>query len=247
MTTKTYNCWGCKYFLKNSSPTAISGYCRRHAPHGLDAVGLDGAYDTRKNQCGNIGADIIIGGAGQLYRSGDATIGLPTVPASGGFNDNGCFPFPTVAGEDITEIHMNFSLLNVGTDNVAEYANLLMNFVSIADDTSTVIEQLQIPIPQASVGVAGNTTDNFYQRSYFLADAAFQMPVLNWGVQFDLSETEDDRIAEIRNPNVCIITRANIGIYGSVAKFAAISDGLTMFCGEYCRNDQPVPDPPVVE
>jgi hypothetical protein len=246
MTEKNYNCWGCKYFKAGPSQTIPSGWCRRHAPMGLDAVGLLAAKDTRKNRAGNIGEDIIIGGAGQLYRSGDATIGLPCVPAGQGFNQNGAFPFVTVPGETIDQIEISISLMNVGTAQVGADPKLLLNFVEVRADTSEVIQQIEIDVDPASVGVAGNETDNYKHLSYNFGALGFQMPITNWGIQFDLSETDDNRIAEIRNPNVCVITQAPQSSSSSLYKFAWIPAALTMQCGEHCPSNVPVPDPPSI-
>jgi len=244
MTTKSFNCWKCRFF-KNSSSVNNGGFCHRNAPHAQDDYGVLAASDSIKCEAGNIDADIVIGGACQLYRGGVDT-GLPSVPPTGLYEDSNCFPFVTGQGEYPIKIIWNCSLMNVGTATVGGDVKLLFNIVRVGE-TTEIYKQIELPVNEALVGVAGATTKNWQSGTYNF-NIFEQLPQGNFGIQLDLSETDNNRIAEILNPNFALyLNMFNDALDGNISgrHFAKIANGVDYWCGQFKLNNGVIPVPPI--
>ena len=246
MTTKNYSCWSCKFFKQEGSlPTSNHGRCRRHAPLGLDYFGLVAAMDQRRHDAASVKSDLLVGSA-PLYRSGQDSIGLPIVPASGGFNADSCYPWVFIPGDEVEQIEIQLARANVGTATVGDVPKLKLELVAIYADSQSVIRTIDLDIDRTKVGVSGATEDYEIKLSYHLGGESFQMPTVSFGFRLKLDETDNNVIAEVRNPNVCVITKRYDNIAPSSTKFAHIEPATTSWCGEYVRSDKPVPDPPEI-
>ena len=226
MTTKSYNCSQCRFY---DEIIEGSGRCRRWAPDNLDLYGFEAKGNNLDHECGLIDANVTTGGTIDLYRSGQATIGLPTgLSAGGSFNDYTTFPFVNPGGFFLKRIAISASLLNVGTDTVGDDVRLKIRFVSLNPDQS-LVQEIDMPMPEANIGVLGNTTDEFVYATHELDDLA-SLPPGNIGVQLDLTGDDDNLIKEIRNFNLSFQTE-QYDEDSTVNKYCTVD--AEQWCGEF--------------
>lgn len=250
MTTKNYKCWNCRFFVADDPERQIYGRCRRHAPHNLDFMGFAAFRDRIQFQAGYFSADIKIGGSCQMYRAnGDPLVDMPIVPPNLGYNSNQSFPYTIPGGFYLERISWAASLLNVGTATVGAAPVLKLNLYQVQSGSFPLVDTIELPVLPAYVGIAGNVTDAFGNFNYQIPEP-FQIPAGQFGWKLDLTDTDDNVIAEVRNVNFCLIasplTEIDFDSAESIAKYARISDGTTMWCGEFKENNNTIPPEPIL-
>lgn len=241
-------CWNCHFFEHDPELNPYSGKCRRNAPKGLDANTL---YVTGQQQAHLFKLGLI---DSTIFKSADSPLNLfanaesPfTLPMSdgNGFNANGCFPLFTTPAHKVTTVSFQCSLVNTGAATVGDNPILEIGVYAVTANADVLAFLVEIPIPPASVGVAGNTTDNLV-----LVHHNIPVPLPEGGgvggtfaAKIHLYSGDENKIGEIRNPFLATEIEEVSETYAGPA-FPWISRGNIDWCGEFKQSVETVPPLP---
>lgn len=239
-------CWNCRYFDHDDSLGTYSGKCRRHAPRAVDANGLANDYtrNSHRVQMGRVDEGIMtsVDSPVALY----ITQGVQVLPTSGGAGlagDN-CFPFTIGGGHRLAKVHVSSILMNTGAASVGANPVFKVGLYVIGETTDTLMHTVEIPIPAAQVGIAGNLTNNFIQLDYTLPtpwpDPPSDVGRL-WAARFILESGDPNIIGEIDNTMIA----GEIDYYGmepyAPAAFPWMIEGNVQRCGQFLMNSGTIP------
>lgn len=239
-------CWDCRYFDHDDTMGTYSGKCRRHAPHGVDANTFvtDATRNAHRVQMGRVDNGIMTSAVSpvNLY----ITQGIQVLPVSNGsgFAGDGCFPFTIGGGHRITKIHVSSLLMNTGAASVGANPVFKIGIYTVDESADNLATTLQIPIPPAYVGIAGNLTNHFFHLDYPLPNPWPDYDIPNgglWAAKFILESGDSNIIGEIDNT----IVSAELDFYGSDPSeqrlFPWVTSGNTFWCGEFQKNSGVIP------
>lgn len=177
------------------------------------------------------------------------TQGVNVLPVSNGLGlaGDGCFPFVIGGGHRITKFHVTSLLMNTGAATVGTNPVFKIGIYRVDANSDVLLTTLDIPIPPAFLGVAGNTTNNLFNYDYTLPvpypDPAFTTGVL-WAPKFILQSGSPDIVGEIDNT---LIAFEN-DFYGDTATdqklFPWVTQGNEFWCGQFKRNPGTIPAMP---
>lgn len=240
-------CWNCRFFEADDELATYSGKCRRHAPRGMDAnsFATDVTRNSHRVQMGKVDSGIMTSAVSpvNLY----ITQGIQVLPVSSGngFAGDDCFPFTIGGYHKITKLHVTSLLMNVGAASVGENPVFKIGIYNVEETADTLGTTLEIPIPAAYVGIAGNLTNNLFHLDYPLPTPWPETPIMPnggiWAAKFILESGDSNVIGEIDNT----IVSAEIDFYGTSPTderlFPWITEGNTFWCGEFQKNTGDIP------
>lgn len=243
MTTRI--CWNCRWFEADDTQGTYSGKCRRHAPRGFDSNSYVGdvTRNSHRVQMGRVNNGIMTSAASPIntYITQGVNV-LPTANGSG-FAGDGCFPFTIGPGHKLTKIHVETLLMNTGAATVGTNPVFKMGIYTVDESTDTLVNTLEIPVPAADVGIAGNTTNNMFSVDYTLATPwpESELGVGLWAMKFILESGDENIIGEIDNT----IVSGELDFYGPSPTderlFPWIIEGNTFWCGEFQKQTGTIP------
>ena len=240
-------CWNCRFFDHNDELGTYSGKCRRFAPKGIDANSfvMDATRNAHRVQMGRVDNGIMTSAQSpvNLY----ITQGIQVLPASdgAGFAGDGCFPFTIGANHKIAKVHVTSLLMNVGAATVGANPVFKVGIYIIGESSDTLAHTIEIPIPAAYVGIAGNLTNHFFNIDYPLPTPWPEIPISPnggiWAAKFILESGDSNVIGQIDNT----IVSAELDYYGDDATetrlFPWVTEGNTFWCGEFKLNPGTIP------
>lgn len=236
-------CWYCQHFIPDNPETLVSGICARRAPKGADYQSL---YTAKQNSFWLDIGHIIAAGT---IQSGSA---LPLHIAGYGAGPASChaadttglsaadilpFSIPLFDTINVAAWALSASLLNSGAASVGSAPILHLYQIRVNNGDQTVLNEIPIPIAPANVGINGNVTDLFVNTNGIFTTPVALSPGC-CGFRLDLTQTGEDDISEVRNLKMGLLVMGSSlpetsSAEISKSKYAAITDGTAVSCGEF--------------
>lgn len=239
-------CWNCRFFEADDTQGTYSGKCRRYAPSGVDANGYttDFTRNSHLVQMGRVDEGIMTSIDSPVITY--ITQGVQVLPTAGGagFAGDNCFPFVIGRGHRLAKMTVQSLLMNVGAATVGSSPVFKIGIYAIEQSTDTLIHTIEVPIPPANLGIAGNLTPNMFAFEYSLPipwpPSSFPDAQM-WAAKFILESGDSNVVGEIDNT----IVAAELDYYGTaenaIIAFPWIIAGNTEWCGDFQKNSGEIP------